>query len=446
MIKDYKKKSFEADLSLKFAPKTDAMQIKFRALSLSHKTAPVQIRELIALDDQAIHSILIKLKEFFSLGDALILSTCNRTEVYYSHDLDLSTEIIKLIGLEKGMTDVVDYFDYFEIFNDDKSAINHLFRVSMGLEAQVVGDIQISNQVKRAYQAAADLDMAGPFLHRLMHTVFFTNKRIVQETSFRDGAASLSYAAIELIESLTSNTYQPRVLLIGVGEIGEDVAKNMVYLPDAKVKITNRTQSKAEAIAAELGFEVVPFDDCLDAMKEADVIVSSIQRSEPFITKKLISDFEIQSYKLLVDLSVPRSIETTVEDIPGVILYNVDNIRSKATEALDKRLAAIPRVEEIIEETIEEFSGWKKEMLVSPTINKLKQSLEQIRQEELARFMKNASEEEFAVIDKITKSMMQKVLKVPVVQLRAACKRDEAEEMIEFISDLFDLNQEKTEN
>ncbi|HCX75390.1 MAG TPA: glutamyl-tRNA reductase, partial [Algoriphagus sp.] len=232
----------------------------------------------------------------------------------------------------------------------------------------------------------------------------------------------------------------------GVGEIGEDVAKNMVYLPDAKVKITNRTQSKAEAIAAELGFEVVPFDDCLDAMKEADVIVSSIQRSEPFITKKLISDFEIQSYKLLVDLSVPRSIETTVEDIPGVILYNVDNIRSKATEALDKRLAAIPRVEEIIEETIEEFSSWKKEMLVSPTINKLKQSLEQIRQEELARFMKNASDEEFAVIDKITKSMMQKVLKVPVVQLRAACKRDEAEEMIEFISDLFDLNQEKTEN
>ena len=181
-------------------------------------------------------------------------------------------------------------------------------------------------------------------------------------------------------------------------------------------------------------------------MKEADVIVSSIQRSEPFITKKLISDFEIQSYKLLVDLSVPRSIETTVEDIPGVILYNVDNIRSKATEALDKRLAAIPRVEEIIEETIEEFSSWKKEMLVSPTINKLKQSLEQIRQEELARFMKNASDEEFAVIDKITKSMMQKVLKVPVVQLRAACKRDEAEEMIEFISDLFDLNQEKTEN
>lgn len=421
------------------------MHTKFRALSLSHKTAPVQIRELISLDEESSHRILLKLKEFFSLGDALILSTCNRTEVYYSHELDLSTEIIKLIGLEKGLSDVINYLEYFEVFNKDRYAISHLFRVSIGLEAQVVGDIQISNQVKRAYQTAADLDMAGPFLHRLMHTIFFTNKRIVQETSFRDGAASLSYATIELIESLTSNIYQPRILLIGVGEIGEDVAKNMVHLPDAIVKITNRTLSKAEEIATPLGFEVIPFEDCIEAMNEADVIICSIMKNEPFITKELVKQFDIQSYKLLVDLSVPRSIETSVEDVPGVVLYNVDNIRSKTSEALEKRLSAIPTVEEIIEESIDEFYNWRKEMMVSPTINKLKQSLEQIRQEELARFLKKADQKEFDLIDKITKSMMQKILKVPVVQLRAACKRDEAEEMIEIISDIFDLEKVKIE-
>ncbi|MBN7812171.1 glutamyl-tRNA reductase [Algoriphagus sp. H41] len=421
------------------------MHTKFRAISLSHKTAPVQIRELISLDEESIHRILLKIKEFFNPGDALILSTCNRTEIYYSHELDLGTEIIKLVGLEKGLSDVVNYLDYFEILNDDREAISHLFRVCMGLEAQVIGDIQISNQVKRAYQAAADLDMAGPFLHRLMHTIFFTNKRIVQETSFRDGAASLSYAAIELIESLTSNIFQPRILLIGVGEIGEDVAKNMVHLPEAKVKITNRTQAKAEAIAAELGFEVVPFENCREAMNEADVIVCSIMKNEPFITKELVKQFDIQSYKLLVDLSVPRSIETSVEDVSGVVLYNVDNIRSKASEALEKRLASVPKVEAIIEESIAEFYGWKKEMMVSPTINKLKQSLEQIRQEELSRFLKNADGKEYELIDKITKSMMQKILKVPVVQLRAACKRDEAEELIEMITDLFDLEKVNTE-
>ncbi|HSJ67386.1 MAG TPA: glutamyl-tRNA reductase [Anditalea sp.] len=421
------------------------MQNKFRALSLSYKSAPVEIREIISLDEQAVQSLLIKLKDFFSVTDTLILSTCNRTEVYYSHDLDLSVEIIKLIGLQKGLEDIVSYIEYFTIFNDDKEAIQHLYKVSMGLEAQVVGDMQISNQIKRAYQTSADLDMAGPFLHRLMHTIFFTNKRVVQETAFRDGAASVSYAAVELIEELTTNTYQPRVLLIGVGEIGEDVAKNMVHIPEAKVTVTNRTFSKANDLAMELGFDVIPFEDCIAAIQDADVIVSSITRSKPFITKELVKGLDIPSYKLFVDLSVPRSIETSIEDVPGALLYNVDNIRSKASETLEKRLAAIPQVEKIIDESIEEFYNWKKEMMVSPTINKFKNVLEQIRKEELERHLKNADPKEYAIIDKITKSMMQKIIKVPVVQLRAACQRDEADQMIDILSDLFDLEKENFE-
>ncbi len=421
------------------------MQTKFRVVSLSHKSAPVHIRELISLDEAAIQRLLLKLKDFFSVSDALVLSTCNRTEVYYTHEKDLSRELVKLIGMERGLADASSYLDYFQILNEEKEAVTHLFRVSMGLEAQVVGDIQISNQVKRAYQTAADLDLAGPFLHRLMHTIFFTNKRVVQETAFRDGAASLSYATIELIESLTQNIFQPRVLVIGLGEIGEDVAKNMVHLPTAQIKITNRTLSKAEEIGLPLGFEVIPFESCFAAMEEADVIVCSVRMHEPFITKNLVESFSIPSFKVFIDLSVPRSIETSLEELPGVVLYNVDNIRSKATAALQNRLEAIPAVEAILEESIEEFGAWQKEMVVSPTIQKLKQSLEQIRQEELGRYLKNVDEKEFVLIDKITKSMMQKILKVPVVQLRAACQRDEAAEMIELITDLFDLEKSKNE-
>lgn len=422
------------------------MPTKFRVVSLSHRSAPVHIRELISLDEEAIQRLLLKLKDFFGVTDALVLSTCNRTEVYYSHELDLSVELIKLIGIERGLPDPVAFLDYFQILNEEKDAVTHLFRVSLGLEAQVVGDIQISNQVKRAYQTASDLTLAGPFLHRLMHTIFFSNKRVVQETAFRDGAASLSYATIELIESLTQNIFQPRILLIGVGEIGEDVAKNMVHLPSAQVKITNRTQAKAEEIALPLGFEVIPYEACISAMEEADVVVSSIRLPEPFITKKIVKDFSIPGYKLFVDLSVPRSIETSVEELPGVVLYNVDTIRSKAGAALQNRLDAIPDVERILEESIEEFGNWQKEMVVSPTIQKLKQSLEQIRQEELSRYLKNVGEKECGLIDKITKSMMQKILKAPVVQLRAACQRDKADEMIELITDLFNLeksNQDK---
>ncbi len=397
------------------------------------------------MDEAAIERLLLKLKEFFSVADALVLSTCNRTEVYYSHDSDLSVELIKLIGIERGLTDAISYLDYFQVLNNESEAVTHLFRVSMGLEAQVIGDIQILNQVKRSYQTAADLELAGPFLHRLMHTIFFTNKRVVQETAFRDGAASLSYATIELIESLTQNIFQPRILLIGVGEIGEDVARNMVHLPTAQVKIANRTLAKAEEIGVPLGFEVIAFESCLTAVEEADVVVCSIRMPEPFLTKQLIEGINIPSYKVLIDLSVPRSIETSVEELPGVVLYNVDNIQSKASAALQNRLESIPSVETILEESIEEFGAWQKEMVVSPTIQKLKQALEQIRQEEMSRYLKNADEKEYLLIDKVTKSMMQKILKVPVVQLRAACQRDEAAEMIELITDLFDLEKSKNE-
>ena len=397
------------------------------------------------MDEAAIERLLLKLKEFFSVADALVLSTCNRTEVYYSHESDLSVELIKLIGIERGLTDAISYLDYFQVLNNESEAVTHLFRVSMGLEAQVIGDIQILNQVKRSYQTAADLELAGPFLHRLMHTIFFTNKRVVQETAFRDGAASLSYATIELIESLTQNIFQPRILLIGVGEIGEDVARNMVHLPTAQVKIANRTLAKAEEIGVPLGFEVIAFESCLTAIEEADVVVCSIRMPEPFLTKQLIQGINIPSYKVLIDLSVPRSIETSVEELPGVVLYNVDNIQSKASAALQNRLESIPSVETILEESIEEFGAWQKEMVVSPTIQKLKQALEQIRQEEMSRYLKNADEKEYLLIDKVTKSMMQKILKVPVVQLRAACQRDEAAEMIELITDLFDLEKSKNE-
>ena len=203
--------------------------------------------------------------------------------------------------------------------------------------------------------------------------------------------------------------------------------------------------AKAEEIGIPLGFEVIAFESCLTAIEEADVVVCSVRMPEPLLTKQLIKAINIPSYKVLIDLSVPRSIETSVEELPGVVLYNVDNIQSKATAALQNRLESIPSVEAILEESIEEFGAWQKEMIVSPTIQKLKQALEQIRQEEMSRYLKNADEKEYLLIDKVTKSMMQKILKVPVVQLRAACQRDEAAEMIELITDLFDLEKSKNE-
>ncbi|AII51857.1 MULTISPECIES: glutamyl-tRNA reductase [Hymenobacter] len=421
------------------------MSHPFKAVSLSFKKAPLQIRELIALDEAACRRFLHTLHHELGLTDLLVLSTCNRTEVYYSADLDYSTAIIAALGKLKGLADASSYEPYFDLLTEADAAVQHLFEVAMGLDAQVVGDLQISNQVKQAYQWAADEDAAGPFLHRLLHTVFFTNKRVQQETSFRDGAASTSYAALELVEELTADVANPRVLVVGLGEIGADVCR---HFGDSKqfqdVTICNRTRSKAETLAEECGLKVLDFENLVQGMKEADVIVSSIAAATPFFTREMVQHLDVLSYKFFIDLSVPRSIEAEVETVPGVLVYNIDAIQSKASAALERRLAAVPHVRAIIAESIAGLNDWSKEMMVSPTIQKLKNALEQIRQEEMDRFQKKMSPEEARRMDEVTKSLMQKILKQPVIQLKAACKRGEADQLIDVLTDLFDLEHQPT--
>ncbi len=414
----------------------------FKSVSLSHKTAPLRVRELIALNEDEAKRLMLRLRDFFGLSDLLVISTCNRTEVYYAFEQDLSTEIARLLLIEKGLTDTDSYLPYFQYFVNHTDAVRHLFEVCVGLHSQVVGDMQIPNQVKQAYQWSADLDMAGPFLHRLMHTIFFTNKRVAQETAFRDGAASVSYAAVELIDELVGEQPDPAVLVVGLGEIGADVCKNLEARNVRNITLINRTRARAEALADGNAFRVADLADLTDEIRRADVVISSVQRDEPLITPALLHNLTVLSYKYFIDLAVPRSVDAAVEQIPGVLVYNIDHIRSRADEALNSRLAAIPRVEAILEQAIGEFGNWSKEMVVSPTINKLKNALEQIRRDEIARHLKHLTPDESEKVDKITRGIMQKIIKLPVLQLKAACKRGEAETLIDVLNDLFDLERQ----
>ncbi|GAB4055811.1 glutamyl-tRNA reductase [Spirosoma litoris] len=414
----------------------------FKAISLSYKMAPLQVRELIALNEEEAKRLMIRLRDFFGLTDLLVISTCNRTEVYYAFEQDLNSDIARLLLIEKGLTDTANYLPYFQFFEANDQAVRHLFEVCVGLHSQVVGDMQIPNQVKQSYQWSADLEMAGPFLHRLMHTIFFTNKRVAQETPFRDGAASVSYAAVELIDELVGEHKNPNVLVIGLGEIGTDVCKNLEDRKLTNITLCNRTQTKAEALAEQYGFRVADFDNLTDEIRRADVIISSIMRDDPLITPELLQEINVLTFKYFIDLSVPRSVDTAVEQIPGVLVYNIDHIRNRTDEALNQRLAAIPQVEAIITQAVAEFGDWSKEMVVSPTINKLKNALEQIRRDEIARHLKHLTPDESEKVDKITRGIMQKIIKLPVLQLKAACKRGEAETLIDVLNDLFDLEKQ----
>jgi len=197
-------------------------------------------------------------------------------------------------------------------------------------------------------------------------------------------------------------------------------------------------------LAEECGFEATPFEEALQSIHAYDIIVSSVNVAQPFINIEQLKEAAIFTHKVFIDLSMPRSISPDIEDVPGVLLYNIDDIRSKTSEALEKRMAAIPAVEAIVAEAVAEFEHWSKEMVVSPTIQKLKQALEEIRQEEIARYLKQLSPAESKKVEKITKGIMQKVIKLPVLQLKAACQRGDAENLIGLLHDLFDLEKTST--
>lgn len=412
----------------------------FKAITISHKKAPLQLRGQIALNEEESKALMLKMRETFEVSEVLVLSTCNRTEVYYVSEHNLGEEIIRLIASQK-ILNSNEVLPYFEIIDDHNEAVRYLFEVSMGLHSQVVGDLQIPNQVKHAYQWAADVQMAGPFLHRLLHTIFFTNKKVVQETSFRDGAASTSYATVEVMETFLPLLSNPKVLVVGLGEIGEDVCRTLADKGYKNITITNRTLEKAQKLADELGFEVADYQFVNQNILEADIVISSVRCESPIITKGTLKDKTL-AVKYLIDLSVPNSIATDIEEVTGVVAYDLDTIQRRANEALQRRMEAIPQVLSIISDAIGEFNNWSQEMIVSPTIQKLKGALEQIRKEEMARFVKELSAEEAEKMDKITASMMQKIIKLPVIQLKAACKRGEAETLIDVLNDLFNLEKQ----
>ncbi|WP_367916023.1 glutamyl-tRNA reductase [Leadbetterella sp. DM7] len=412
------------------------MSEKLQSLSLSYKRTPFEIREKLTLSEREIRDLYMKLKDVFGIKEALIISTCNRTEIHYRSEADISNSLIRLLASVKAI-DSNELTGYFECLTSEEEALTYLFEVSLGLHSQVAGDQQIINQIKQAYQWAADMDMAGTFLHRVLHTIFYANKRVVQETEFHDGAASTSYATIDLMQSILPAMSQPKVLVLGLGEMGEDVAKTLFEKEIRNVTLCNRTFEKAETLAATYRYDAMSYFELINRIGEFDIIISSLRLMQPLITKNVLSKRNGITY--CFDLSIPHSISPDVAELPGVVFYGLDEIQQITDESIDKRLAAIPAVKQIIAELVNDIDTWSKELQVSPTIHKLKNALEQIRQEEMARHLKGLTEEEARKMEKITSGMMQKIIKMPVLQLKAACKRGEAEELIDFLTDLFDL-------
>ena len=399
-----------------------------KVLGVSHKIASISSRERFYLDEAQSGQLLTQLRDVCDIREAMILSTCHRTEIYYVSKETRSKDIRALLGV--GKEEQALFYEQ----NDAEASIAHLFSVALGRDAQVLGDQQVLHQTKQAYQRSADLQMAAPHLHRLLHSIFYTHKRVAKETDWCDGTMSVPYAAVELIRSLLQNRKTYKILVLGLGDVGKDVSRNLQYLRETpKVYVSNRTACKSEAIAKEYGFESIPFSSYRDYLMQVDVVITCVEHQHYLITKEMLQNGRTTTTPLyLLDLSVPRSIESEVEKLPGIVLHNIDDLKTVTSRINDKRTEALANVERISKEVETSFLAWCEEYAFSPVIQRLKEVLEQLRQEEMANALKGLDHEESKKVDKITRALVQRILKYPVLNLKAACKRGEADTMVAY--------------
>ena len=416
----------------------------FCSFGLSYNTCTLEIREKFSFTEAEAKKLMYRVREFFNIDEFLVLSTCNRSEFYYVPNQSVSVEdLIRLVLIEKGIFDENSVSALFTVFSNPQETIRRLFEVSAGLHSSVIGDLQITAQIKKAYQWSSDIGMAGPFLHRLMHTIFYTNKRIAQQTHFRNGAASTSYAASELVELVSNKNKAVPLLLVGLGEIGQSVLSNLVDKGFSNITVTNRSEPKAKELSETFQCRYTSWETLFEEVAKSAIIISSISCEYPLFTKDKWAGFTSPVYKFFIDLSVPRSIAPDLEDLPGYIVYNIDSINSQINVAKDRRRDAVPQVHSIIEESLSEFENWCEHLTVSSTLQKLKSALEEIQKKEMARHVKSLTDSDSRTIELVTASILQKVLNLPALQLKAACKRGEAEQMALALRDLFDLKSEE---
>jgi glutamyl-tRNA reductase len=414
----------------------------FKAISLTHKGVPLKIREFFALDEPSCKRLLRYFIEYTDLRQVMILSTCNRTEIYYVSPEIRTESLIKIMGVEKGLSNIERFFKYFFEYNDHNDAVRHLFQVAAGLDSQVLGDKQIFHQVKRAYQWSVDHDMAGPFLHRILHTIFFTNKKIIRETSFCAGT-SVASVTCDLLQTFKIKRKPPNILIIGLGKLGSDLCKKLSKLDYNNVMLINRTPEKATALGREYGFETRSLRQLIPAIKKADVVISSVAAKKPLITRVTMEKIGVLTEnKYFIDLSLPRSIEGDLVRIPQMVVYNLDTLKESAGKTKKSVEAEALVVKSIITQSINEFKQWCKTMEMAPVIHAFKNALEKIRQQEIARYLKKLSPDEKDAIENISRGMVQKIVKLPVLQLSIACQRGEATAKLGALRDLFDLEKE----
>jgi glutamyl-tRNA reductase len=390
------------------------------SIGISHHTAAVDVREKMWLSNEEIKSALVRLREHH-VQECVLVSTCNRTELYglsaapLSSDLPLRSFLIDF--KQAGGAVTAAHFAAAE----NQDAIGHLFKVASGVDSLVIGDIQILNQVKDAFNLAREAGSLGPVLGRLMQSALHVGKRVRTETAICEGAVSVSYAAVELAGKIFADLSKKTVLLIGAGETGELTLKHLQGKGIGQILVANRTRSRAEGLVASFGGTVVDYEQMLDALRRADIVISSVTAPtyvvQPDDVNKVMKQRSNNPF-FLIDIGVPRNVNPAARRIENVFLYDMDSLNTIVARNIDRRKEEIPRVTEIINEEMESFLRWEKSLEVGPTIQEFREALESIRRLEVEKNANRFHPEDRELLDMITKRIVNKILHQPTTVLK----------------------------
>ncbi len=418
-------------------------------IGLSHKTAPVEIREKLSFPPQTIGEPLNRLCQSYGINEGVIISTCNRVEVCaVTGDIEKGLWQVKKFLSDYHNISLEGLDDHLYTYTSE-DAVKHLFKVCSGLDSMVIGEPQILGQAKDAYGYALRHKTAGVIINKLFHKAFSVAKRIRTETKIGSSAVSISYAAVELAKKIFSSLADKTVMLIGAGEMAELAARHLLNNGVNEILVANRTYEKAVEMARCFKGTPIMFREFTHYLKRVDIVITSTAAPHYIIRPGEIEEI-IKERKnrpmFLIDISVPRNIDPAINSIDNIYLYNVDDLQGVVEANLKERAKEAKEAEKIIDEEIEKFYRWIKSLDVVPTIVALKKKMEEIRKGEVEKAisgMNGLQGKDILVLDAMTKAIVNKIIHDPVTHLKKEANKVEGDFYIEAARRLFDLDKEE---
>ncbi len=411
-------------------------------LGVNHKTAPVEVREKLALKEE--ETPLLLFSQLPSCREVVFLSTCNRVEIIACSDSSGSIREVRDFWLRGAGLDGEDAARcMYEYHGQD--AVKHLFRVASSLDSMIVGEPQILGQLKDAYRSAAKAGSAGPILNRLLHRAFSVAKRIRTETRIASQAVSISYAAVELAKKIFGDLKGKNALLIGAGEMAELAAQHLKANGVSGLAVANRTLERAVDLAKALGGTAVSLDELEEELVRADIVISSTGAPNVVVTAGQVrSIMRPRRHRLLffIDIAVPRDIDPAVNSIENVYLYDIDELKEVVEENRAGREKEARKAGRMVEEEVIKFLSWLDSLDIVPVIRQLMAKGEEVRSQELeksAKSLGDLNKKQRKAIEALTKSIVNKLLHHPVTSIKHCREMEHGDEIIAAACRLFNL-------